>query len=240
MKTLLTSSMRSISAAGKCQGMFLAATRQLSTVLPRALPVLNETQHLWFSFPQTKKQSQPSVISSLSRSVCSIRCTNSGIEISSAAVAVASLVPNDTQLSQPIVFGESFRLTDSARQSLLLPFVANLHHYQHHEKIWNEKSQRRIVPLPTQMPLAIVDPAKMVNCVEYTTATSVARPSPKESTIWIYKEETQLLSQRLSDDFIYSCMNRNARRAKRANHGKLACSRQRRRKRRRRFGNHRR
>jgi hypothetical protein len=235
MKALLTSSMRSISAAGKCQGMFLTATRQLSTLLPRALPVLNETQHLWFSFPQTK-QSQPSVISSLSRSVCSIRCTNSGIEISSAAVAVASLVLNDTQLSQPIVFGESFRVTDSARQSLLLPFVANLHHYQRHEKIRNEKPQRRIVPLPTQMPLVNVAPAKMVN----TTATSVARTSPKESTLWIYKEETQLLSQRLSDDSNYSFMNRNARRAKRANHGKLACSRQRRRKRRRRFGNHRR
>lgn len=38
----------------------------------------------------------------------------------------------------------------------------------------------------------------------------------------------------------YNCMNRNARRGKRANKGKRACSRQNRRKRRRRFGNHRR
>lgn len=38
----------------------------------------------------------------------------------------------------------------------------------------------------------------------------------------------------------YDCMNRNARRGKRANKGKRACSRQNRRKRRRRFGNHRR
>lgn len=38
----------------------------------------------------------------------------------------------------------------------------------------------------------------------------------------------------------YDCMNRNARRGKRANKGKRPCSRQHRRKRRRRFGNHRR
>lgn len=41
-------------------------------------------------------------------------------------------------------------------------------------------------------------------------------------------------------DMTYDCLNRNARRGKRANKGKRACSRQNRRKRRRRFGNHRR
>lgn len=43
-----------------------------------------------------------------------------------------------------------------------------------------------------------------------------------------------------TDQETYDCMNRNARRGKRANKGKRACSRQARRKRRRRFGNHRR
>ena len=47
------------------------------------------------------------------------------------------------------------------------------------------------------------------------------------------------LPERAHDE-IYECMNRNARRGKRANKGKRACSRQLRRKRRRRFGNHRR
>ena len=43
-----------------------------------------------------------------------------------------------------------------------------------------------------------------------------------------------------TEEETYECMNRNARRGKRANKGKRACSRQLRRKRRRRFGNHRR
>ena len=56
---------------------------------------------------------------------------------------------------------------------------------------------------------------------------------PKEQRTDTHQQTTTTTEQ-------YDCMNRNARRGKRANKGKRACSRQNRRKRRRRFGNHKR